>query len=762
VTEDRLQRALAGRYEIGEIIGRGGMGSVYAARDPRHSRDVAIKVLDADNAMPDARTRFLREIRVTAGLTHPGIIPVFDSGDAEGLLYYVMPLLRGESLRQRLAHQALSPTEACALIADVADALDLAHRHGVVHRDVKPENILLVEGRPVLTDFGVAYITAAETKTQAGVMVGTLLYMSPEQLSGDSVVDARADVYALGCVLYELLFGSPPHASPTVAQLLARRSTQPVTIPADASAPAAVRVVLQHALEREPERRFATAAAFAAALRLTTLTPVAATPRAGRRWAIGGIVAVAAIAAAALLVPRNPTDAGDSSIAVLPFLNASQDRNLDYVGDGVSDELLSAIADISGVRAVSTTGAEAARGESSDMRSVAERLGVAFVLQGTVRRNQDAIRITARLFDGRTGGVRWTKTFDGTLDGLFQTQERIARAVADELRGRLSIGGEQLVRARTGSAIVHDLVLRARHLKMSDRRADNHRALAVVDSAIALDSLYAAAWTVRARILEDMGVFQDTTAFDALREARDAAVRAVLLDSLSAESQSALGLNLFRYDWDWAAAERHFRRAIQLNPALATAHLNYSRLLRSLGRFDEAREHNQHGAALDRTVSQAMGQGRISYFAHDFERSMREYQSATRVDSSSRTWRLWTAQTLLALERYAAAESLLDRAGQADPTPTQPATRVLLLTRTGRTVQARRLADSLRRAPDVPPDRKAVVLTILGERARALDEVDRAIATHGSFVVDFKVDPLLDPLRNEPRFRAVLKQLRFP
>jgi serine/threonine-protein kinase len=737
------------------------MGSVYVARDPRHDRDVAIKVLDQSDATPEGRSRFLQEIRVTAALTHPGIVPVYDSGDAEGLLYYVMPRLTGESLRHRVKREPLAPSDACALVADVAEALDLAHRHGVVHRDVKPENILLVENRPVLTDFGVAYVAEAETKTQTGVMVGTLLYMSPEQLTANAPVDGRADVYALGCVLHELLFGAPPHASPTVPQLLARRSTQPVAVPEVSGLPG-VRHLLQRALEREPERRFATAASFAAALRQTAGISVAAHPRRGVQWVVAGIVAIAVLAGIALVVPRRTADTADASIAVLPFLNASQDRNLDYVGDGVSDELLSAIADMSGVRAVSAAGTSAARGETADMLKVAERLGVAFVLQGTVRRNGDALRITARLFDGRTGGLQWSKSFDGTLAGLFQTQEEIARAVANQFRGRAAIGDGRLVRARTGSALVHDLVLRARHLQKSAQRENNQRALATIDSAIALDSLYAAAWAVRARILETIGVFQDSTGFDALREARDAAVRAVLLDSSSAESRTALGLNLFRYDWDWAAGERHFRRAIQLNPAFAAAHSNYSRLLRSLGRFDEAREHHQHAVALDRTISQAMNQGRISYFAHDFERSLREYQSSTRADSSTRTWPLWTAQTLLALGQLAAAESLLDRADSYDATPTLPATRVILLVRMGRPGLARRLADSLVRAPDVPPDRKAVALTAIGERSLALDAIDRAVATHGTFVVDFRVDPLLDPLRNEPRFQAVLKELRFP
>jgi len=338
-------------------------------------------------------------------------------------------------------------------------------------------------------------------------------------------------------------------------------------------------------------------------------------------------------------------------------------------------------------------------------------------------------------------------------------QEEIAKAVASDLRVRFN-QSQQIVRARTTSPIVHDLVLLARHLQKSEGADSQLRGLATVDSAIALDSSYAPAWSLRARLLSAIAIFTDTTGFDALRASRDAAVRAVQLDSLSAEAQSAVGQEIFRYDWDWPRAERHFRRAIALNSSLAIAHSNYSRMLRSLGRFDEARAQYQAAAALDPSISPALTQARISYFAHDFERSLREFQLATANDSLARAFVIWTGQTFLALGRFAEAESLLNLPDRGEPT--RPATRVVVYARSGRMDLARRLADSLVRDPKVTPDRKAVALTAIGERQRALDQIERAVATHSAFVVDFKVDPLLDSLRSEPRFQAILKQLRFP
>jgi serine/threonine-protein kinase len=268
---ERVRQSLTGRYEITSELGRGGMAVVYCARDLRHGREVAVKVLMASALAPVDPARFAREIRIAAGLAHPGIVPVFDSGETDDLFFYVMPLIRGESLRARMSRRpALTAAESCALLAQVADALDAAHRAGVVHRDMKPENILIAAGHPLVTDFGIARATMdkGESLTRTGTVIGTALYMSPEQLEAAVDLDGRADIFAVGCILFEILTGSPPFAAPTLPGTLARLATEDAPLlPATVAASRGLRAVLARALARAPADRYATAEAFAIALR---------------------------------------------------------------------------------------------------------------------------------------------------------------------------------------------------------------------------------------------------------------------------------------------------------------------------------------------------------------------------------------------------------------------------------------------------------------------------------------------------------------
>lgn len=770
VTEDlreRLERSLGERYAVGDLVGRGGMGAVFQSTDRRHNRLVAIKALDAADASPDARARFLREVRVTAGLVHPALIPVFDSGEGEGLLYYVMPLVRGESLRD-LIRRSLDVSRGAHLLADVTEGLDVAHRNAVVHRDVKPENILVVDDRAVLTDFGVAFVTAntlgGDLRTETGLVVGTPMYMSPEQLTSGRTIDGRSDVYAVGCVLHEIALGHAPHVSGEgLPKLIAQRATQPVELPATIPAYAPLRAVLERALALDPAQRFATAAELASALRaLTRENPQSSTWRRTERRRVlrfGLITATIIVASVATIALRYRRASDDASIAVLPFANASGDKDLAYLGDGIADELLSAISDVEGIRALSRTSTNALGVTGFDARSVAARLGVATLLEGSVRRSGDSIRIAVRLVDGRTGSSRWAHTYDGSMRDLFGVQESIARAVAKELPVHLSTPNDPLVRARTTSPLVHDLVLRARYESLRTTRRSNRLALALADSAIALDSAFAGSWAARSTVLASIAIFSDSADSEMLRLARDAAFRAATLDSASAEAQQALAAQIFRYDWNWPEAERHFRRAIELNPRRALSQASYGRFLRSMGRFGEARRHLRLAAELDPTTSQVMGKARISYFEKDFDRARRELMEGTPEDRAARRWNEWNAEIALSLGNYARAESVL--AAPSRDESRRPIARIVLYARTNRAPAARAILDSLARSPGTSAGLLATGWAALSEKQRALDFIDRAVAVHDAFVVDFKVDPLLDPLRSEPRFQAVMRKLNF-
>ncbi|HSW29686.1 MAG TPA: protein kinase [Longimicrobiales bacterium] len=402
ITPDpRLATALAGHYRLERELGSGGMATVWLARDLKHDRDVALKVLRPELAASLGTERFLAEIRTTAKLQHANIVPLFDSGEAGGFLYYVMPCIEGESLRPRLDREKRLDVDAMLAIAHpVAQALAYAHGRGVVHRDVKPENILLSGGQPFVTDFGIARAVSAagaERLTRTGIGIGTPAYMSPEQAFGEPTVDARSDIYSLGCVIYEMLAGAPPFTGSTVEALLARRLMGPP--PHLTNVPAPVDDVVRKSLATAPQDRFATAIALADAL-----------VEAARR-------------------PATP----ELSIVVLPFQNLSPDPDNAFFADGLTEELIAALSKVRALRVISRTTAMLLKGSQKDVPAIARELNVRYVLEGSVRRAGNSLRITAQLIDAQTDAHLWADVYAGTLEDVFGIQEGVARAIAKAL-----------------------------------------------------------------------------------------------------------------------------------------------------------------------------------------------------------------------------------------------------------------------------------------------------------------------------------------
>ncbi|HET7621651.1 MAG TPA: serine/threonine-protein kinase, partial [Gemmatimonadaceae bacterium] len=494
----RLGAALAERYRIERELGAGGMATVYLAEDLRHHREVALKVLKPELGESLGSERFLREIEIAARLTHPHILALYDSGSAARALYYVMPYVRGESLRARLTREGALPIgEARHILRDVADALAAAHREGVVHRDIKPENILLTDGHALVADFGVAKAvsdaaTSEATLTTAGMAVGTPAYMAPEQAAGDPKVDSRADLYALGVVAYELLTGYAPFAGATAQQVLAAQiseNPEPVT-KRRASIPPALAALVMQCLEKHPADRPRSAEEVVAVLdQIQTGATSAgaaphdlrrAAPSARRRWipiALGGaLTALLAAGAVAFLRAdgrRSPrafaTDAtADSvrSIAVLPFRMLGGDSAGAYFGDGVSEEILSSLSRLPRLAVVGRTSSFRFRGPDVDAKQVGRTLDVSALLAGTIQRSGDAVRVTAELVDTHTGLQLWSHTYDRRMSDLFSLEDDIAHAITDALRVRL--GGGAIVHGGTAIPEAHDLVLRGNALVLKD------------------------------------------------------------------------------------------------------------------------------------------------------------------------------------------------------------------------------------------------------------------------------------------------------
>ncbi|HRZ10016.1 MAG TPA: serine/threonine-protein kinase, partial [Gemmatimonadales bacterium] len=420
---DRLTAALSDRYRIERELGEGGMATVYLAHDVRHDRKVALKVLKPELAAAVGGDRFLREIRIAANLSHPHIVPLYDSGRIEGpspVLYYVMPYIEGESLGGRLRRDGGLPLEeGVQILREVADALAFAHERGIVHRDIKPENVMLTGGHAVVTDFGVAKAVSESAGdgglTTAGMAVGTPAYMAPEQVAADPATDHRADIYALGTLAYELLAGRTPFTGLTPQGFLA---AQIVTTPEPVSqhrrdCPPSLETLVMRCLAKEPGDRWQTAAEIRAECDRMTRTSGDHAP-----------VSVHA-----------ETSVG---IVVLPFVNQSPDPENEFFSDGLTEELITDLARVKALRVISRTSSMQLKGTSKGIRAIGRELGVGHVLEGSVRKAGNALRITAQLIDAQTDAQLWSEKYSGTLEDVFDLQERVSRAIVAALHVTLS------------------------------------------------------------------------------------------------------------------------------------------------------------------------------------------------------------------------------------------------------------------------------------------------------------------------------------
>ena len=538
----QLSLALADRYRIGAELGAGGMATVYRARDLRHERDVALKVLRADLGEALGRERFLREIRLAASLTHPHILPLYDSGETNGALWFTMPLMTGETLRDRMGQNGrLSIDETVRVASEVADALDYAHRHDIVHRDIKPENILLHEGHAIVADFGIGKALVAATEhatmhTQIGVTVGTPAYMSPEQAAGEAV-DGRSDLFALGCVLFEMLTGDVAFSGPTVQATIARRfvHTPPPVHTVRPDVPLALAQLIDRLLVKAADERLSSGAQVVQALRVP--------------------IAVAVPEASAYT---------ERTVVVLPFANVSPDADTEYFSDGLTDELITDLSRVKALRVISRTTAMQYKGTTESLRSIGHALGVRWALTGSVRRAGNALRINAQLVDVQRDEPRWAEKYNGTLDDVFDVQERVSRAIVNALDVALSPQESAQLAARPLQDVrAFELYLKARE------------ALAGYDVARAAP-LIARAVEIAGRV----PILRALEALSGIMQLRTGAVRTPeLLASIEQEARAliaetpdfAQGYALLGYlayeTGDQITAVRSLRRALSLDPS---------------------------------------------------------------------------------------------------------------------------------------------------------------------------------------------------
>lgn len=773
---DRISAALAERYVLDREIGRGGMATVYLATDLKHKRQVAIKVLSPDMAAALGTERFLKEIELEARLTHPHILALHDSGQVDGRLYYVMPYVAGESLRQRLDREKQLPLEdAVRIVREVADALAYAHGVGIVHRDVKPENILLESGHAVLTDFGIARAVSesgGERLTQTGIAVGSPAYMSPEQAAGRQDVDPRSDIYALGCVLYEMLGGEPPFTGPTPRAVMARHAVDAVpnlkTI--RPTTPQPIQAVVEKALAKVPADRFSTALGFSVALEAAMAPGASPGPRRRAWWAVAGVAAAGAVTL--LLVDPfagepdggGPSGAGAAtieSLVVLPFDNRSGDQEEEHFVAGMQEALIGELARLGALRVISRTSAARFQGSQQSIPEIADALNVEGVVEGSVYRTGDSVHIQVHLIQARPEESHiWTRSYAREMSDVLAIFSDVAQAVAHEVDVELAPQkATRLASTRQVDPETYELYLRGMHHVNKLTPEGFETGLSYLNQAVDADPADPLPYAGLASAWAAIG-HTPRPPPDALPRARAAALRALQLDQTVAEAHGALAEVQLYLDWDPVAADSSFRRALELNPGLATTRANYAWFLRIFDRIDESQEEMRLALRLD-PLSPIFPTwtGWMHVWDERYEEAVMEAEKALELAPGFPIANYVLGSAYAGLGRFDDAIAAHERAGEMDPDWKWGLGVTHALA--GHADEARAVAREI----EVDPTQWntwgiAEIYATLGERETALQWVQEAFDQRHSYVPWLAQFPAFEPLHDDPRFQDLVRRGR--
>ncbi|MEO8575394.1 MAG: protein kinase [Gemmatimonadales bacterium] len=715
---DRLKSVLGDAYAIDRELGRGGMATVYLAQDVKHDRLVALKVLHSEVAESLGADRFLREIRTAARLNHPHILPLFDSGNADGFLYYVMPYVEGESLRQlldRLGH--LDVEDAIDYTKEMAAALDYSHRRGVVHRDIKPENVMLHEGIAMLMDFGIAKAldTGADGQlTATGMFVGTPAYVSPEQAFGESNIDGRSDQFSLACMLHEMITGEQLFTGSSPQAVIAKRmsTSAPQLNALDGRVSTEVKEGLTRAMSLEPEQRFSTMREFASCL----LGGGRSTPQ-------------------SLRFVDAPAIAASKSIAVLPFSNMSADPENEYLADGIAEEIINALSKVRTLRVASRALSFAMKGKTGDLGDIGRKLKVSTVLAGTVRKSGNRIRVSAELINAADGAQLWAERYDRQMEDVFEIQDDISEAIVRALRVILGDAERKALKAKTRDVRAYEYYLRGQQF-VGLRRKSVDYAIEMFDRAIAIDPDYAEAHAGRSHALSLMFLLFDPND-DILPLAVESGAKAVELDPDLAEAWFARGM-AYSIAADNPNADIAMAKALSLNPRLYDVPYYWGRALMWQGRHEEAL----------RLFQMAQSIRPEDYTALNMLTMVYESLGRTHEAEASRKRQMKLMQDRLALNPDDARAWVLsagEHAKMGDREKTE---------------------EAVRRALAIDPDdsltdyNAACAYALLGESEKAMDHLAGAMAKGWQNREWIANDPDFAFMRDLPRYRELIGRMR--
>ena len=773
-------------YRILDKLGGGGMGVVYEAEDTRLGRRVALKFLPEEMSQdPQAAERFQREARAASALNHPNICTVYDIGEHDGRQFIVMERLEGQTLKHSISERGMNSERVAKLGMQVAEALVAAHAKGIVHRDLKPANIFVSpEGRVKVLDFGLAKLlptaadlSATESLTQPQAVMGTLPYMAPEQVRGERV-DGRADIYSLGAVLYEMATGQRPFREELATRLtddiLHKTPAAPTRMNYELSA--RLEEIILKCLEKDAENRYQSAKELLVDLR-RLVTPTAAVALAAPRRRLHPAWIAAAVAMA-LVVGVTGLNVGGirerllgragppavQTLAVLPLENLSGDPEQEYFADGMTEELISNLAQVGSLRVTSRWSVTRYKKEKKPLPVIARELGVQLLIGGSVRRAGDRVRITAQLVDAATDTQLWSETYERNLQDVLALQSEVAQAIAKEVRVKLS--PEEEVRLASTPVVkpeAHEAYLRGLY---SWNEGNMGEALQHYQHAIQLDPNYASPYAAAARVYYFIGLFGVQPPQEAFAQMKQAAAKALQLDPRLADSHGWLALAKLHYDWDWVGAEQEFRRALELNPSQADIRHDYAHYLMVMNRPGEWVVESRRAVELnpfDADLAACLAWHNL--YAHQYDQARDQALKALQLQPDS-WWghmNLGFAYEQKGMLQEAIAEFQIAAAAWPNGYALSALGHAYAIA--GKKQKAQQILGQLTEQAKrgyVSPYDLAVLHAGLDDKERAFELLDKAYQERSAFLIHMQWDPRFNNLRSDPRFAQLTRRIGLP
>ena len=775
-----------GDYELLGEIGRGGQGVVFRALQKSLNRTVALKIIGLGQWASEAHIkRFRLEAEAAAGLDHPCIVPIYEVDEHEGSCYFSMKLVEGGQLDDVVRRTPMSCRQAAELMAKVARTVHYAHEHGILHRDIKPGNILLdAKGEPHLTDFGLARLLQSEsTVTHTLEVLGTPSYMAPEQAAGNkSKLTSATDVYGVGAVLYQLLTSHPPFAGrttyETVRSVLETEPRPPRTwnpnVDRDLS------TICLKCLEKDPTRRYDSAYALAEDLeRWLKHQPIRARHTGvftrGKKWCrrnpttalLAALLLALSTTVGVMIWKSRPTPPLSTGVAVLPFVNLSADKENEYLSDGITEDLCTALSKINGLRVPARTSSFMFKGKTEDIRKIGKQLNVSSVLEGSVSKAGSKVRISAQLNNVADGFHLWAATYDREMTDILDVRSDISRKVADALKVQFGVKETQLLAKKPSeNSEAYETYLLGRFELNKFTEEGFTKSVQDFQQAIALDPRFALAYASLADAYNTIGYWGYLAPKDAFPEAKKAAQTALNIDPDLAEAHCALGYVEFQYEWRFKEAENEFKEAIRLNPNSVSARLRFGEYLFDFERTREAHEQLERARDLDPlSVEITFYYAAVSWFERDFDRAMERLQKTISMDpnnafaydllGAAAYQKKVSAQAFTAHEKANGLEGIFTDTEMADMRNAYQIGGLSSYFRKENQLRQRRLAEGKYQSPL----KIALNYAFAGDDSEALDWLERAVDEHTPWLPELKIDPMWDAVRSQPRFVALLRKI---